>query len=50
MLAETTGDRPKVTKVMSSEDEVARLTIEVTKYWQTVSTDFNLKIFCCKAV
>ncbi|CAI8010592.1 Ubiquitin carboxyl-terminal hydrolase 24, partial [Geodia barretti] len=28
MLAETTGDRPKVTKVMSSEDEVARLTIE----------------------
>ena len=29
MVAETTGDRPKMTKVMSSEDEVARLTIEV---------------------
>ena len=31
MVAETTGDRPKITKVMSSEDEVARLTIEVLK-------------------
>lgn len=29
MVAETTDDRPKMTKVMSSEDEVARLTIEV---------------------
>ena len=33
MLAETTGgDRPKMTKVISSEDEVARLTIEVTNF------------------
>ena len=29
MVAEATGDRPKMTKVMSSEEEVARLTIEV---------------------
>ena len=29
MVAEATGERPKLGKGLSSEDEVARLTIEV---------------------
>lgn len=29
MVAEAASKRPKMTKIMSSEDEVARLTIEV---------------------
>ena len=30
MVAETSEERPKMTKAISSEDEVARLTIEVS--------------------
>ena len=31
MVAEATSDRPKMSKAVSSEEEVARLTIEVRR-------------------